>query len=149
MDEFLQNWGDSDELVIAVLVAVAAFAAMKLMPRLVAGVPFVTPADLDRRMREGEDLLVLDVRSPSEFRDGTGHLPGALNVPFENLSQRLAELGPQVEGYRDTPVFVVCRSAGRAAGAAGMLKKKGFGRVHVVTGGMLRWIREKRPTSHA
>ena len=52
--------------------------------------PILPQADLVRQL-EGENApLVLDVRTNAEF--GEGHVPGALNIPLDELPGRLAEL---------------------------------------------------------
>ena len=52
--------------------------------------PVLPQADLVRQL-EGESApLVLDVRTNAEF--GEGHVPGAVNIPLDELSGRLAEL---------------------------------------------------------
>ena len=52
--------------------------------------PVLPQADLVRQL-EGENApLVLDVRTNAEF--GEGHVPGALNIPLDELPGRLAEL---------------------------------------------------------
>lgn len=73
------------------------------------------------------DALLLDVRTPGEFSGG--HLEGAVNVPVQELEQRLAEVGPT-----DRPVVVYCRSGVRSARAAGLLEAAGFTRVHDLGG---------------
>lgn len=50
--------------------------------------------------------VLLDVRSASEF--GSGHLPGALNIPHTEMRQRLAEIP------RDHPLLVYCASGFRS-----------------------------------
>lgn len=71
MDQFLdgifQHVGGDTLLAIAAGLAVAF--AVKAIPRLVAGVPFVDPRDLKRRLDSGEDVVVIDVREPHEFND--------------------------------------------------------------------------------
>jgi len=54
----------------------------------------MTREALRDRLRAG-DVLVLDVRPPEEF--AAGHVPGAVNVPPDELEARLAELDPMVE----------------------------------------------------
>jgi ArsR family transcriptional regulator len=49
----------------------------------------VAAKELLARLRQG-DVVVLDVRPEDEY--GSGHLPGALNIPLRQLEQRLAEL---------------------------------------------------------
>jgi rhodanese-related sulfurtransferase len=75
------------------------------------------------RAREAVELvakgaLLLDVRTPEEF--ATKHLPGALNVPVQELLSRLTKLGP---GPRD--IVVYCRSGIRSAAAAAVLRSAG------------------------
>ncbi len=54
----------------------------------------VTPDELLRRLRGG-GVTVLDVRPPEEF--AAGHLPGAVNVPLQDLARRLSELPRKAE----------------------------------------------------
>jgi len=63
--------------------------------------------------------LLLDVRSPAEFREA--HLPNALNVPVQELPGRLGELAPATR-----PIVVYCRSGGRSAQATTLLRQAGF-----------------------
>jgi len=49
----------------------------------------ITGDELLSRMQEAS-ITVLDVRPAQEF--AAGHLPGAINIPFEDLQRRLAEL---------------------------------------------------------
>ena len=49
----------------------------------------VSRTELLRRIR-GKEVTVLDVRSPQEF--SAGHLPGAINIPLDDLSWRLKDL---------------------------------------------------------
>jgi phage shock protein E len=67
-------------------------------------------------------VTLLDVRSPEEFAQG--HLEGAINIPVQELAERLGEL------RRGTPISVYCRSGRRSAAAAELLTRAGFGEVH-------------------
>lgn len=70
-----------------------------------------------RALIEEKGAVLVDVRSPAEYRGG--HLPGALNIPVNELSRRLDEV-PE-----DRPVVVYCRSGARSARAAGLLRERG------------------------
>src|SRR5205807_8802690 len=50
----------------------------------------VTRAELLRRLKRGEDVVVLDVRPTEEF--AAGHLPPAISIPLAELRRRLREL---------------------------------------------------------
>jgi rhodanese-related sulfurtransferase len=66
---------------------------------------------------------LLDVRTAEEF--GRGHLPGAVNVPVQELEHRWAEVGRP-----DGDVVVYCRSGHRSARATELLRAHGFTKVH-------------------
>lgn len=100
----------------------------------------IEPQALDARLEAGDPaLLVLDVRNAAEFDEG--HLPGAINIPHDAVSERIAELGPADE--RD--VVVYCRSGRRAILALETLKGAGFSRLFHLEGDYLRWSEEGRP----
>ena len=64
--------------------------------------------------RETTDAVLLDVRTPEEYR--SGHVPGARNLPLD----RLGELNLP----KDRPVFAYCLSGARSAQACGWLKRQ-------------------------
>jgi rhodanese-related sulfurtransferase len=66
-----------------------------------------------------QGALLLDVRTHAEFCDA--HVPHALNLPVQELSHRLRELGPT-----HRPIVVYCRSGGRSAQAAALLRQAGY-----------------------
>jgi len=84
------------------------------------------------------DLMVIDVREPSEYSDTGGHIPGALNYPWYSgvLPARYEELP------MDGPVLVVCGSGSRSHQAAKFLDSKDFSMVYDMQAGMSAWIWE-------
>ena len=66
-----------------------------------------------------QGALLLDVRTPAEYREG--HVPHALNLPVQELPARLHEVGPT-----ERPIVVYCRSGGRSAQAARLLTRAGY-----------------------
>ncbi len=91
------------------------------------------------------DLVVVDVREPSEYCDARGHIPGALNYPLTSgvLQARYAELP------MDRPILVVCRSGGRSNVAANFLDAQGFPEVYDMNGGMNAWLWETVPCKYS
>lgn len=61
---------------------------------------------------------LLDVRNPDEF--ARGHVPGALNIPVDQLRDRLDDLP------RDTELWLYCASGQRSYYATRLLKQLGF-----------------------
>jgi phage shock protein E len=74
--------------------------------------------------------LLLDVRTPAEFSER--HIPGAVNIPVQELGARLSELGP-----KQRPVVVYCRSGARSASAAQLMRRAGYQVLDI--GGMSNW----------
>jgi len=81
--------------------------------------------DVRQLVRCGARLL--DVRTPAEFAEE--HVPGATNIPVQELQERLGELGAT-----DRPLVVYCRSGARSARATALLRAHGFNAVHDVGG---------------
>jgi rhodanese-related sulfurtransferase len=72
---------------------------------------------------------LIDVRQPDEV--AAGGLPGAVNIPLDELPSRIDELDPQ----RRT--VMLCRSGARSARAADYLVDAGFTNVVNLDGGMI------------
>jgi phage shock protein E len=83
-----------------------------------------------RRLVEAGARLV-DVRTPQEF--ATAHIPGAVNMPVQDLDRRMRELTG-----KDRPIVIYCRSGARSSGAARMLRNAGYTEVQDL-GAMSRW----------
>jgi rhodanese-related sulfurtransferase len=81
--------------------------------------------------------LVLDVRTPGEFRDG--HLPGAMLIPVQELQRRIGELAP----YRDREILVYCATGNRSTVASKILIDQGFTHVANLRHGILDWQQRK------
>ncbi|MGH6809578.1 MAG: ArsR/SmtB family transcription factor [Ensifer adhaerens] len=79
----------------------------------------ISREELLLRMREG-GVTLLDVRPQDEF--ASGHLPGAINIPIEELEQRLAELpaGGEIVAYCRGPYCALSYDA------VTVLQDKGF-----------------------
>ena len=68
--------------------------------------------------------LILDVRTPKEATDGI--LPNALNIPMEELEQRIAEVP------KGKTLVIHCSTGVRAAMAYSVLKKAGYDAKYVI-----------------
>ncbi|ADO68080.1 rhodanese-like domain-containing protein [Stigmatella aurantiaca] len=81
----------------------------------------MNPKELSEKARQlvAEGAVLLDVRTPEEFRQG--HPEQALNIPVHDLPHRLAELGAP-----GTRVVVYCAAGGRSAMAVQVLRGGGY-----------------------
>lgn len=99
----------------------------------------ITAGKLLERLDNGTAPLVLDVRSKEEY--DTGHVPGAVHIPYGELSSRLSEL-PGGEGQE---IVVYCEVGGRAAVATKVLENAGYSEVRNLEGHMQQWRAENLP----
>jgi rhodanese-related sulfurtransferase len=133
-----------NDMMIALVATLAVVLAIRLLPRYLSGATYVPPEQLDERIRAGEDLAIIDVRTGGEFNGDLGHVPGAMNIPVQDLESKLLSLKEQLEPMKGETIYAVCRTDTRAGMAAKTLKKLGFKDVRVMQGGMIRWKREGR-----
>ncbi len=66
-----------------------------------------------------ENATILDVRTPEEFAGS--HYPGAINIPLNELPQRLDEIKEMKQ-----PIVAYCRSGNRSGMAVSILKQNGL-----------------------
>lgn len=123
---------------VPVLLALALIS-IAASPQAQEAVGGLTANELTDQMAAGTAPLILDVRSDAEFQ--SGHISGALHIPYDQLSQRLAELPSP-----DTPIVVYCHSGRRAAAAETVLDAAGFTRVMDLEGHWRAWDGPREPT---
>jgi adenylyltransferase/sulfurtransferase len=104
-------------------------------PATIAGE--IDPVAVKARLDSGEDLQLIDVREPQEYQ--ICHIPQARLIPLGELPKRLHELD------RSRPIVVHCKTGGRSAKAADLLRQNGFTGVLNMTGGILAWSDEVDP----
>ncbi|MCM2391365.1 rhodanese-like domain-containing protein [Streptomyces albipurpureus] len=100
--------------------------------------------DIDQARTRLDQLTVIDVRTPGEY--ASGHLPGALNIPLDQLRRALPEL---TETARRGEILVVCASGARSESACALLADRGITSATLV-GGTNAWAAQgqdlARPT---
>ena len=85
-----------------------------------------------------EEGIILDVRPHKDF--AAGHIVGALNIPYEKVVARIAEL----DKYKEKSIIVV-DAMGQHAGSVGRdLNKAGFNAVRLA-GGVSGWRSDNLP----
>ncbi len=138
--------GGNEGLIQKILIALALLATVSFLPRLIASIrrgPVIDIPELKKRI-DNNETLVLDVRTADDFVGEQGHIEGAVNIAVEELPSRFNELSE----YLEHPVALVCRTDKRSAKAALLLTRQGFHDVHVVRGGMTKWIEANLPVVH-
>ena len=121
------------------IIAAAGLCAATIA--LAAPPPITQEQLLELQASRDPELLVLDVRSPEEY--AAGHVPGAVNVPYDQVAQRLAEIP------KDKDVVLYCRSGRRTGIAAEVLESNGYTRLQHLQGDMEAWVKAGRPVEAA
>jgi thioredoxin 1 len=98
----------------------------------------LTPQDFKTKIASVENAMVLDVRTPEEFK--TGHIKNAKNINFyaPDFQSQISQFNQQ-----DT-IFVYCKSGGRSGSAASKLAALGY-TVYDLKGGIMKWNASKLP----
>ncbi|ANK81881.1 MAG: hypothetical protein TEF_14560 [Rhizobiales bacterium NRL2] len=97
--------------------------------------PALTAADIRRRMEDGEDLIICDVRTPEEYREG--HIPSGVEAPSFDLILNAFDLGRKHE-----TVVVNCAGRTRSIIAARTLHLLGVENVYAMENGTSGWLLE-------
>ena len=138
--------GGGDSLLQKILIALALLAVVAFLPRIVGSIrrgSTIDIAELNKRI-DSNTTLVVDVRTAEDFVGEQGHIDSALNIAVEELPDRIDALTEYIE----QPIAIVCRTDKRSAKAALILAKQGFHDVHVVRGGMTKWLEAGLPVIH-
>ncbi|CAN5580698.1 hypothetical protein BH24DEI1_BH24DEI1_17840 [soil metagenome] len=97
----------------------------------------ITPKDVQTRLAEENAPLILDVRGTDEY--AAGHVPGAVNIPMDEVEARLQEIP------RDRPVVPYCNmqhpGLSRGERVTALLLGKGY-EARVLDGSFLKWQEE-------
>lgn len=92
----------------------------------------IDPSSVIQRVKEGEELVFLDVRQAAEL-SATGMIEGALHIPSQDLPRRMEELDKGAE------LFVYCAAGVRSLDAVMFLREKGFEQAWSLGGGLPHW----------
>lgn len=91
----------------------------------------VTPEEVAKRLEQGEEITVIDVRENSEV--AAGKIIGAKHIPLGQLALRKNELD------KDKSYVITCQSGNRSKAACGIMEALGY-QVEDMVGGMNNWV---------
>jgi rhodanese-related sulfurtransferase len=124
-------------VVLGVLVATPTFAEDPDSTKVAS----ISAVELYERRESGAAPVAIDVRTPEEY--ASGHIPGAVNVPFDQVAQRIAEI--------DAPhgVALYCMVGPRARKGESALLAAGYEKIFHLEGGLAAWIAADLPVESA
>ena len=96
-------------ILVVIFVAIILFLAIKSRE---------TRIKIQEALQSG--ALVIDVRSPQEYANG--HFSTAINIPYDQVKQRLGELGED----KKRPIVLYCYVGSRSAAVKRILQANGF-----------------------
>lgn len=91
----------------------------------------ISAQELQAQTNAGEKLVIVDLREPELYR--AGHIQGAINIPFEQFRDRMAELSP------DAGIALVCHTGPMGDISGRLLAERGYTKVSNLKGGMAAW----------
>lgn len=93
--------------------------------------PKILPKDLLQKIKNDENVVILDFRSEDEFQ--IEHIIDAKNIPLAKIPDQ------KIDEPLDSQIVVVASSAEQAAQGIKMLSDQGFKNVKVLSGGISAW----------
>lgn len=101
----------------------------------------ITPKEAQALIQSGEQVTVLDVRTPDEFTKE--HIEGAILIPLQTLDKNLA----LIANVKNQKVIVYCHSSNRSVSASRLLADNGFSPLNV-SGGITEWKAQGLSVTH-
>jgi len=101
----------------------------------------IFPWDLEERLDQSNDIILVDITEPSEFN--RLHIKNSINVPRGILEAacdwNYTDTVPALAKERDQEVVIICRSGNRSALATFTLQLMGFTNVSSLKTGLRGW----------
>lgn len=97
----------------------------------------ITPEALHEKMKAGDKLTILDVRSLNEFAEA--HIKGSKLLPLDALEPELVHDILNESGLTPDTLYVTCASGRRSAMACQKLMEADFSGVTMLEGGVIAW----------
>lgn len=117
-----------------ILTAIFALIAFLVIRRMIVlkGVKHYTPEEVAAKLRAGEAVVLLDVRTDAERQHGS--ITPSIHIPMPQVRARLAEL----KKHAEMEIICYCAVGTRSAPVAAMLQRHGF-RAANMKGGLAAW----------
>lgn len=99
----------------------------------------ITVDEAAKLLQANTNIVVIDVRTPQEFKDG--HIKGATNINFNDkeFAKKIAELD------KDKTYIIHCASGGRSGRACSQIKTMDFKNVLHMNQGFSKWEESGKP----
>ena len=132
-------------LVVLVVAALALYIIYKYVNRIrllrELRIARITVDELKQLMDAGCEVMIVDLRRPSDLAADPYTIPGSLQIAVEDLELRHHEIPRD----RDVILYCACPNEVTSAQMAVMLKRRGIKRVRPLAGGVESWRASNYP----
>jgi len=98
----------------------------------------ICPTTTMQKAKEGAFLV--DVRTKFEVEKASFDVPNYINIPLDELENRLSEIP------KDKEIVMVCRVGDRSLRTTYFLMNAGYKNVYNMSGGIIKWVNKNFPT---
>lgn len=105
-----------------------------------SGFNSISPTEAAKLIETRSDLLIIDVRSPQELREG--YIEGSELVPFMDIAQGKRGLP------KDKPILLICAIGGRSYTLGKVLSQNGWPEIYNLSGGISAWKKSGLPLKY-
>jgi phage shock protein E len=99
----------------------------------------ITVEDAAKMLKADTNIVVLDVRTPAEFKEG--HIKGATNINFQDK-----EFAKKVAALDKSKTYIIhCQAGGRSGRACEQIKTLDFKNMHHMNQGFGAWSKAGQP----
>lgn len=127
------NWS---LIIVAILLGIALGLWIMLRRESKKAVTLLSEKEFVENMRKGQ---LVDLRKKEEF--DAGHINGARNIPFVNLTRNPGKL------RCDLPIYLYCEKGKVCKRAALVLYGKGYENIYQLQGGLTNWTGPLKKTT--
>lgn len=124
-------------IAILLVISVLAYTQLQSENKPLFEYSDVTVEQAKQLIEERPKLVILDVRTVSEYEDG--HIEGAILIPVQEIEDRLDELSKKDE------ILVYCRTGNRSSTAIDIMQADGFTKIYHMNRGITAWIDAGHP----
>jgi rhodanese-related sulfurtransferase len=125
---------------LVVVAALAAYVLVKFARRRLflrrLRMARISPEALKRRLDAGEDVTIIDLRTPLDVAATPYVIPGSRWLAADAIDAVEAEM----LRAREVVLYCACPNEATSARVALLLKRKGITRVHPLDGGLAAWM---------
>ncbi|BDH61498.1 rhodanese-like domain-containing protein [Ureibacillus manganicus] len=118
-------------VVTFIVIATSLYVSSNKDSETISELQTVDTKTLTKMIDSKENMVIVDLREPELF--ATSRVPGAINIPFDEIQSRYTELP------KDKDVIFVCHTGRMGTESGNLLLENGYKNVFNLEGGIAEW----------